>query len=104
MKLEKLLGAWRTDPSDEATHQIYGDVIMEFTADGQLIYTILGEAGTKQIILLTYRVHGGKLITDQPSHPREECTEMQIVNGKLVFKYGKARGAFIKVENRGESR
>lgn len=80
---ELLLGTWIRDPEDAESVRKFGNVKLHFTADGQLIYTILDEH-KDQKIFLTYRVENNVLITDQPSAPREERTKFQITEeGKL---------------------
>lgn len=82
---EKLLGTWIQDPKDTESIRRFGNVRLHFTADGRLIYTILGEE-KDQKIFLTYRVENNILITDQPSDPREERTNFQITqNGTLEW-------------------
>jgi len=41
-------------------------------------------------MILTYRIEGDTIISDQPSHPREEKTKFSFTpEGKLVLIYGK---------------
>jgi hypothetical protein len=84
-----LLGRWRTDPSDEVARARFGDVTLEFKDGGKLVYTI-HEGGKEQIILMTFRIQEGLLITDQPSHPREEHTPFELdPRGRLSLYYDK---------------
>lgn len=46
-----LVGSWTSGPGDEAAIREYGQVLLEFSPDGQLVYTVQAE-GQKQIILL----------------------------------------------------
>lgn len=46
-------------------------VELEFKEDGRLAYVLL-EGSRLQTILMVYTVEGDELITDQPSHPRQE--------------------------------
>jgi hypothetical protein len=83
----QLVGIWASDPDDPATIKAYGDVSLNFSSNGGLTYTIHTE-GKAEIILLTYRVEGDLLITDQPSAPKEERTRFEIrPDGKLVLLY-----------------
>ncbi len=78
-----LLGTWISDPTDTESIRRVGNVILHFTADGRLNYTMLGEEKTQRA-LLTYRVENNMLITDQPSAPREERVNFRITeDGKL---------------------
>jgi hypothetical protein len=73
----RLVGAWRSDPEDLEAISQYGDVSLDFAQSGALTYTIHCEE-KRQIILLTYRVEGDVLITDQPSDPKEQRTKFEI--------------------------
>jgi hypothetical protein len=82
----RLLGTWRTDPDDTWSQREYGDVTLLFEPEGRLVYTI--HLPTKdQIMLLTYRVEGMLLLTNQPSSPREERAEFYFTpEGRLAVK------------------
>ena len=82
----RLVGTWRTDPNDRWSLREYGEVSLRFERDGTLVYTV--HLPTKeQIMRLTYRVDGNRLITDQPSSPREEQVEFSFTpDGRLVVK------------------
>ena len=70
----QITGTWRSDPDDLEAIRMYGDVSLDFFPDGQLTYTVHSE-GKRQIMLLTYRIEGDMLTTDQPSEPKEETTQ-----------------------------
>ena len=91
----KLFGTWRTDPNDDWSLREYGDVSLEFTPDGRLIYTV-HSSDRDQTILLSYRVKGNLIITDQPSSPRQEESEYFFTaDSRLAIKEkGQARAAF----------
>ncbi len=92
----KLFGIWKTDPDDDWSQRNYGDVSLEFTPDGRLIYTVRSSAGDNQVILLSYRMEDNWIITDQPSSPRQERSEFFFTaDGRLAIKEpGQARAAF----------
>ena len=80
---ELLLGTSINDSGDVKSIQQFGNVKLHFTADGYLIYTILGKE-KDQKAYLTYRIENNMLITDQPSSPREERINFRITeDGKL---------------------
>lgn len=80
-----LLGKWSSEPGSGE------DTNLEFNEGGQLDYTIVG-AEKLQKIFLTYRIENNTLITDQPSHPREERTPFMFTeDGKLVLIFGNQR-------------
>jgi hypothetical protein len=85
-----LLGKWSSESgNDDVT-------TLEFTEDGQLVYTICG-AEKDQKIFLTYRVENNSLVTDQPSHPREERTPFSFTeDGKLALIYEGQRELYIR--------
>ncbi len=83
----KMIGRWHTDPEDSNSLRDYGDVTLNFTEDGRLIYTIHGEV-KDEIMLLSYRVENQTVVTDQPSKPREERTAFSLTpEGKLTLFY-----------------
>jgi hypothetical protein len=90
-----LVGSWTGDPGDVAAVREYGQVTLEFSPDGQLVYTVQAE-GKKQIIMLEYRVEGDVLVTDQPSSPREERTKFLFQNGRLVLFYSDHRSTYVR--------
>lgn len=58
---------------------------MEFRSDGSLEYTIHGQEADQKI-LLTYRIQGNVLITDQPSSPKAMRSEFMFADdGRLVL-------------------
>jgi len=77
-------GLWKSDPNDIITQQHYGDVILEFKNNNQLIYTI-HEEDKEQKTFMTYEVQGNFLITDQPSLPQKEQTEFSFNEKETVL-------------------
>ena len=95
---EQLVGKWRSDPENLDAIREYGDVSLDFLPNGGLTYTVHGEE-TRQIMLLTYRVEGDVLITDQPSAPKEERTRFEITSsGKLVLLYERRLSVYVRVD------
>ena len=93
--MNELVGVWKTDPTDNATLEIYGEVTMEFTNDGRLIYTI-HEEDREQIILMTYSIEGNRLITDQPSAPSKEETIFRLDRDELELDYGGVIARYVR--------
>ena len=86
--MNNLLGIWISDPEGIPVDQ-FQRIQLEFTEDGQLIYTLVKD-DSDDIMFLTYRIEGDTIISDQPSHPREEKTKFSFTpEGKLVLIYGK---------------
>lgn len=86
--ISRILGRWRSDPTDGGAIEEYGAISLEFREDGQLVYVI--HAGEKaQIMYLTFRIQDGELITNQPSAPGEEHTAFDLTSdGRLVLRFG----------------
>jgi len=83
-----LVGTWGIDKSDQGALKELGDVSLEFSADGKLKYTIAAE-DKSQIMLMTYVVEDGVIVTDQPSAPRAERTNFSISpEGVLTLAFG----------------
>ena len=77
----RLLGRWTNDTGEP------GEVVVEFSSDGNLTYSIR-EAGRVQKLLLTFSVADGVIKTDQPSAPRVEETRYRITeDGRLELNY-----------------
>ncbi len=93
---ETLIGEWITDPSDLESLREYGQVSLRFTPSGELLYTIHGP-DKDEVIILTYQVKRGVLVTDQPSTPRRDRTRYELTpDGKLVLYYGGSRTSYIR--------
>jgi hypothetical protein len=66
----------------------------DFRDDGRLYYSVLSN-DRWQVMKLKYRVDGGYLVTDQPSHPQEERTQFLMdADGSLVLAFGGQRSSF----------
>ena len=95
-----LLGCWHLKQADPAL-EMTEPVEMEFKADGRLVYCI--QAGDRwQVMLLSYRIEGSELVTDQASHPGEERTAFSLDGEKtLILDYGGAKAVFERGDKRG---
>jgi hypothetical protein len=75
----RLLGRWNG--------RLDGDPLaLDFAPDGRLACVII-HGNRRQTIMLTYRVEGDQLVTDQPSQPREERTKVEFVSDGLVLEF-----------------
>jgi uncharacterized protein YndB with AHSA1/START domain len=82
-----LIGTWWIDPEDSEALRNMGKVSMTFGNDGQLTYTV-HKPDREERILLTFRVDGDWLVTDQSSSPKEERTRFEFTpDGLLVLNY-----------------
>ncbi|WP_342248680.1 hypothetical protein [Sphingomonas sp. OTU376] len=91
-----LAGRWAVDPTDATTIGELGDAVLQFDPDGRLTYTIR-LPDKDQIMLLTYRVQGNIIITDQPSHPDEQRSEFEVTEDKLMVAFGGQRSHFVRL-------
>ena len=91
----ELLGRWRIDPTDTEAVEAFGDAALEFDERGNLIYAIK-EVEKDQIILMTYRVSGNVVITDQPSNPDPQTTRFEVSGDTLNLVYGGQPARFIR--------
>jgi hypothetical protein len=74
------------------------DTVSEFTPDGRLIYSIT-EGGKTGIMNLVYRTEDGYIISNQPSHPREDRTKYDFAeDGALILDYGGYRTTFSRIQ------
>jgi hypothetical protein len=97
---QRLLGKWRIDPTDEPSIQMYGDIEMDFDARGNLKYAIASDAG-QQVMLMTWRVEGNCIVTDQPSHLREERSLFELSpEGVLTVAFGGVSTRFLRAPAR----
>jgi len=97
--MEKLIGCWHLVRSDGEIDS--GDEVeMEFYPNGQLTYAI-GEGKKWQLSLLTYKVVGDVILTNQPSAPSEERTKFAFEpDGKLRLESDGSRTWFTRIPSR----
>jgi hypothetical protein len=94
---QQLVGKWISDPEDTEGISEYDNVSLDFSKDGRLTYTV-HDQGKRRIVLLTYRVEGDVLVTDQPSDPREERTRFEITpSGRLVLLYEQRPSTYVRI-------
>jgi hypothetical protein len=86
------------DESDPAAAERYGNIRLEFRTDGTLFYTIVDSA-KHQTAVLSFRVEGDILITDQPSAPREHRTHFEIApDGRLFLDDDQGGAYYVRTE------
>jgi uncharacterized protein (TIGR03066 family) len=79
---QKLVGCWHL-----VTSTGQDPVEMEFKVTGELFYSI--ESRDRwSIMKLTYKIDGNTIVSNQPSHPREERTKFHFEpDGSLVLSF-----------------
>ena len=96
--VDKLIGCWHLVRS---VGQIDGDEVeMEFFPNGQLTYAV-AEDKKWQLTLLTFKVRGDTIITNQPSAPSEERTKFAFESdGTLRLESNGSRTWFAPMPSR----
>ena len=93
---EDLVGKWVSDPEDVDSIRDYGQVSLDFSRNGTLVYAVRA-SGKREFIFLTWRIEGDVLVTDQPSAPKQERTRFNIdPDGKLSLLYADRRSVFVR--------
>jgi len=89
-----VLSCWELRESEPPVD--FGDrVQMQFDLDSGLAYGAL-EHGKWQVMLMSFRIEGETLVTDQPTSPREESTLFEVrSDGMLQLEFG---GSVCKFE------
>jgi hypothetical protein len=91
---KRFLGKWSLLKA-EGDLDLGEGVTMTFASDGKLVY-VIQQKDSKQIMNLDFKVDGSRLITNQPSQPREETTEFSFdADGNLVLDYGGSKAWFM---------
>lgn len=80
----QLVGSWVLKPGQRALEAELGRHAMLFVAGGGLVYSICDAEGLARLVL-TWRVEGGSLVTDQPASPQEERTRFAFEGGELII-------------------
>jgi hypothetical protein len=94
--INEILGIWKLDPNDIISHQMYGNVTIEFKSKGELIYTIYLK-DKEQKMFMTYEIKDNLLVTDQASAPNKEETEFKILpDRKLELFFGGIKSTYIR--------
>jgi len=83
---DRLVGRWAIDPTDAAAVEAFGDAVMEFDDKGNLIYIVKAD-DKDQVMLMTYRVSGDHIITDQPSAPDPQKSRFTIDGDMLTLEF-----------------
>jgi hypothetical protein len=91
---DPLKGKWIVDPADTQAVAEFGQVELDFSR-GRLTYEV-SLPDKKQIMLMTYRIEGDFVVTDQPSHPQPERTKFRIEGNKLTLAFGGTTGNFLR--------
>jgi hypothetical protein len=94
--LDKLLGAWRSDPSDCAGRKGYGEITLKFGSDKSLLY-ITHHHNRDEMTHLTYTIEPGFIVTNQPSEPRIERTAYEFTDdGTLILAFQEEKSRYIR--------
>ena len=94
----KILGAWVVDFEDFTTLEKLGEVLLNFSKEGILRYSIFnGEK--EEVILMTYRLENDIIETSQPSHPNEiNRTQFKLIDDVLYLNFNGEESRFLRLE------
>ena len=94
--MSSLIGCWRLVTAS-ADLGLAGEDEMQFKDEENLIYAV--DAGNKwQLMLLTYRIDGEEIVSNQPSQPRYERSAFRFTDsGELVMKYKNGEAVFRRI-------
>jgi hypothetical protein len=91
-----ILGRWRLAPDDLAARRRYGEHALELTPHGDLVQSTVTPGGVTRV-LLTWRLDGDFLVTDQPSAPKPERVAISILpGGELMLGLGAGASRYIR--------
>ena len=96
MKREALIGRWRLAVDDLAARRRYGEHALELTAHGDLVQSTVTPGGLTRV-LLTWRLEGDVLVTDQPSASKIERLVVSILpGGQLMVGEGPLASRYVR--------
>ena len=96
MDSNNITGTWRLNPDDTLAVENYGEVVIEFKKDGELVYSLIKE-NKEQKIFMTYKIKDNILQTDQPSKPGIEETAFVLSDYVLELYFDGVKSSFIRV-------
>lgn len=76
----KIIGKWRVDPEDFESINKFGLSSLIFSPNGELLHITHEPDGRNLVSMCTYKIIDEYLIIDQPSSPREEKIEFQLIS------------------------
>jgi DNA-binding beta-propeller fold protein YncE len=85
---KRVLGRWFGEVEGEP-------VALDFRPDGELLYVVKTD-GQLSAIQMTWRIEGDVLVTDQPSHPREERSRLDLDDARLVVTFDGRATEFVR--------
>lgn len=83
---QRLVGKWFGRVAGEPA-------ALEIRLDGRMAYVVTS-GGKQQTMLLTWRVDGEELVTDQPSAPKAERTRFRFEGRSLILAFGGVESRF----------
>lgn len=96
MNSNSITGTWKLDPDDILAVESYGEVIIEFKKNGELVYSLIKE-DEEQKIFMTYKIIDNILQTNQPSKPGIEETAFVLSDYVLELYFDGVKSSFIRV-------
>jgi hypothetical protein len=96
MDRDALIGRWRLAVDDVSARRRYGEHALELTTHGDLVQSTVTPGGLTRV-LLTWRLEGDVLITDQPSAPHVERQKVALLpKGQLILGEGIEASRYLR--------
>ncbi len=97
--IKELLGIWKSDPDDWLTRLNYGNVMIEFKENGELIYSIFADDAIQKIFM-TFEIRDNVILSDHPTSPGKVETlyriladgRLELVNDGIKSRYSRCNG------------
>jgi hypothetical protein len=100
MNRDVLIGRWRLAIDDLAARRRFGEHALELTAHGDLVQSTVTPGGLTRV-LLTWRLDGEVLITDQPSASKIERLPVSLLpGGELMLGEGTLASRYIRDDDK----
>src|SRR5687767_12067007 len=100
MNRDALIGRWRLAVDDLAARRRFGEHALELTAHGDLVQSTVTPGGLTRV-LLTWRLEGDVLVTDQPSAPKVERLRLSLLpGGQLMVGEGNLASRYMRDDHK----
>ena len=94
-----LIGPWVLDSEDFDSLEKLGFVLLNFSAEGILRYSIFNE-DKEEVIIMTYKIYSDYIETSQPSNPTSIYkTKYSLDKDKLHLYFDGVLSKFVKLPN-----
>jgi len=100
MNRDLLIGRWRLAVDDLAARRRFGEHALELTPHGELVQSTVTPGGLTRV-LLTWRLEGDVMVTDQPSAPKVERLKVSLLpGGQLMLGEGQLASRYMRDDDK----